>query len=671
MGDTMNDSPADDGYIGQLAPGVRLSATLQSPGEAEHFTFDAQAGEVCRFELQSGAASFALSGFSFTDADGHSVPSGMQMASDCTLSCWVAPSVSGKFVLTVSASHYSTGQSYSVEEEAPLYDDVGNDPAHAAVLALGVTVARALEVPTDQDVYKLHVEAGNTYRIDALPIGSNPYGHDAFSLSAVDGAGGSINLRPLPNDASSGSRLFEAAATGDYYFTVAHSVSNDYQSSAYALSTWSYGADDYPDTAPAKVELPVNGKLQGSIDYPDDSDSFKVHLEAGRSYVFDLQGVLSGGGSIDATTAGLSLYSPQLDTRGAQALSGGEARLLYVAAATGDYYINVHGDGNHLGSYTVVATQTSGDLTPPALASSASVDAPGLTGKLTLSFSESIVAGATSGITLMDSAGHAVAPHGAANYQVTAAGNQLLLDFHSYLAPGASYTLTLPAASVLDLAGNQLAAPVTISISTPAAAAQGGAGDDLLLGQGNGLQIDGGAGIDTVHYASPASNLDIVRGAGQTTVQLHGAAAPDVLTGIERIQLPDEALALDIDGNAGQAYRLYQAAFDRIPDAAGLGFWISALDHGTSLQTVAHGFTASAEFQSLYGASISDAQYVSQLYHNVLHRDGEPSGAAFWLDVLQHGHTRDEVLTAFSESPENQAAVIGSIQHGVIYTPFG
>jgi hypothetical protein len=35
------------------------------------------------------------------------------------------------------------------------------------------------------------------------------------------------------------------------------------------------------------------------------------------------------------------------------------------------------------------------------------------------------------------------------------------------------------------------------------------------------------------------------------------------------------AVALDVDGAAGQAYRLYQAAFDRAPDKNGLGYWIN------------------------------------------------------------------------------------------------
>lgn len=83
---------------------------------------------------------------------------------------------------------------------------------------------------------------------------------------------------------------------------------------------------------------------------------------------------------------------------------------------------------------------------------------------------------------------------------------------------------------------------------------------------------------------------------------------------IERLLFDDRAIAYDIDGNAGKAYRLYQAAFDRLPDQ---------------------------------------------------------DGAIFWNSKLHDGVGRSEVLMAFSESPENQAALIGKIGNGISYHLYG
>lgn len=146
-----------------------------------------------------------------------------------------------------------------------------------------------------------------------------------------------------------------------------------------------------------------------------------------------------------------------------------------------------------------------------------------------------------------------------------------------------------------------------------------------------------------------------------------------VLAGaVPEAQEQPQALRLDIDGVAGQAYRLYAAAFDRTPDPAGLGYWIAAMDRGVSLQAVAAGFTGSQEFTDLYGAHTSDAQFVDLLYQNTLHRAPDAAGRQFWVDAMQAHHApREELLAQFSESPENQAQVIGSIQDGIAFTPWG
>ena len=94
---------------------------------------------------------------------------------------------------------------------------------------------------------------------------------------------------------------------------------------------------------------------------------------------------------------------------------------------------------------------------------------------------------------------------------------------------------------------------------------------------------------------------------------------------------------------------------------------------GTSFDAaVAGGFVDSAEFKAVYGASPTNAEIVTRLYDNVLHRPGETGGYNFWLGILDRGDgTVADVLAAFSESAENQAGVIGVISNGFAYTPVG
>jgi hypothetical protein len=60
------------------------------------------------------------------------------------------------------------------------------------------------------------------------------------------------------------------------------------------------------------------------------------------------------------------------------------------------------------------------------------------------------------------------------------------------------------------------------------------------------------------------------------------------------------------------------------------------------------------------------------LYRNVLHRDGEAAGIAYWTDVLQRGAaTRAEILAAFSDSAEDKAAVRDAISAGIVFAEDG
>ncbi|TQK10604.1 DUF4214 domain-containing protein [Herbaspirillum sp. SJZ107] len=201
--------------------------------------------------------------------------------------------------------------------------------------------------------------------------------------------------------------------------------------------------------------------------------------------------------------------------------------------------------------------------------------------------------------------------------------------------------------------------------TSPLPAIVGNTGNDAMGVPAGAVVLDGGAGLDTAVYSGARASFTVAHeGSGFSVTDAKGDHA--TLQNIERVQFGDGMVALDIDGTAGQAYRLYQAAFDRTPDKVGLGFWIDVLDHGAPLQDAARDFVGSQEFKDLYGANLSDAQFVDALYQNVLHRPAEGAGFDFWMSSLQIV-SRAEVLVNFSESAENQAQVVGSIQNGIDY----
>ncbi len=157
---------------------------------------------------------------------------------------------------------------------------------------------------------------------------------------------------------------------------------------------------------------------------------------------------------------------------------------------------------------------------------------------------------------------------------------------------------------------------------------------------------------------------------GNNVTLLDGQGGTQALGAVTRLRFADSVLALDVDGAAGKGYRIYQAAFNRVPDAQGLGYWIGVLDRGAQVVDVASGFVNSAEFNALYGENSSDETFVTRLYNNVLHRAPEPGGFAFWINSLRVGVSRAQVLADFSESAENKSGVAQAISNGISYTPY-
>ncbi|MEN9868386.1 MAG: hypothetical protein RL748_3976 [Pseudomonadota bacterium] len=238
------------------------------------------------------------------------------------------------------------------------------------------------------------------------------------------------------------------------------------------------------------------------------------------------------------------------------------------------------------------------------------------------------------------------------------ANQGLVLDASSFdkLAASAFAALTPSASSTLLGRGLLLEAQGTLDQNGQARPALPAIGA-LEAQAASVVTVSGNRASYTVRH--DASGYSLVDGNGN--VRNLGA--------VTRIRFADQVLAFDTDGAAGKGYRVYQAAFNRTPDLAGLGFWIGALDRQVSLQQVAAGFIDSAEFIAIYGNNPGNEAFVTRLYNNVLHREPEPGGYAFWVNALGAGVTRAQVLAEFSESAENKSGVAAAISNGISYLP--
>jgi len=142
----------------------------------------------------------------------------------------------------------------------------------------------------------------------------------------------------------------------------------------------------------------------------------------------------------------------------------------------------------------------------------------------------------------------------------------------------------------------------------------------------------------------------------------------DEITGADSLQFSDQMLSLENDIKAtfdqvtgmdevnGVIFRLYNAAFARLPDPDGLSNWINANESGGfSYEQTANEFVNSQESINRYGSNQGDTDYITTVYNNVLDRDPDSAGLSHYEGLLGSGEmSRAEMMFAFSESPENR-----------------
>lgn len=228
--------------------------------------------------------------------------------------------------------------------------------------------------------------------------------------------------------------------------------------------------------------------------------------------------------------------------------------------------------------------------------------------------------------------------------------------------------------------GQGIAGGFTIAKGAVIENAEGGAAADTLIGnssqnllRGNAGNdtLDGGANIDTAVYTGLQAQYTFNRLDNTVTDTVADRDGIDSLLSVERLKFTDTMVGLDVgkDQNAGAIYRLYEAAFDRAPKPIGEGYWLNKLDNGASLVEIANEFTATAEFQRVYGGSAPDYTfYVQEIFQHVLGRAPKQAGLDYWTAKLANGESYGAVLAGISESDEHVAKVETLIANGIQYT---
>lgn len=95
-------------------------------------------------------------------------------------------------------------------------------------------------------------------------------------------------------------------------------------------------------------------------------------------------------------------------------------------------------------------------------------------------------------------------------------------------------------------------------------------------------------------------------------------------------------MAIATTSQITEVARLYTALFNRAPDSAGLSFWANALASGASLSTVTQGFLTAPEGAGNYPSFQTAEAFVTAFYAKVFGRNPDAAGLAFWVAALNN-----------------------------------
>lgn len=190
-------------------------------------------------------------------------------------------------------------------------------------------------------------------------------------------------------------------------------------------------------------------------------------------------------------------------------------------------------------------------------------------------------------------------------------------------------------------------------------------GNDTFEASAGNDTLDGGEGIDTVAYNGPQASYTVTISPGDTTVQdrRDGGDGLDTLRSIETLGFEGDAAIAPLDltkfGGAGglglddflALTELYIAYYDRAPDALGLNFWATVFarglageEGGLSLEGIAADFATQPETLAAFPSDVTNEQFATTVYENVLGRTPDADGLAFWVSALDSGNTARDVF---------------------------
>lgn len=362
--------PADDhagtfGAAEALAVGQTARGVLDLPGDLDAFAVDLVAGQRYGFELATGVGSAVagLVALRLYDTAANLLREG-RITNAVAAALSFEPETSGRYVLraeapvSVTAGALGSG-AYELHSALWAADDLPGRLSAAPTLAIGDERAIGFDQAADLDIVRFYAQAGERFTLNLTTAAGAPA---AAALAVVDG------MQPLPPrlvDSAGGSLQVVATYAGWHYALVspASAASSASLAGSYRLRVDARGADDHGDAPAVGTPIAVGETASGRVDLGGDIDWFRVDLQAGRRYQFELTipaSDLAIGVAPDlvlADMAGNDLYAAALGARG-----NAVSRFVFSPAQDGSYALRPAGVASYTLQVDAVAADDVADL---------------------------------------------------------------------------------------------------------------------------------------------------------------------------------------------------------------------------------------------------------------------------------------------------------------------
>ena len=367
-GDT--DFAGSTATLGRVEVGGSATGDIENVADGDWFRVVLEKDKTYVFDLEgteTGSGTLADPILLLRDASGNTLEADDNGGDGANSRLEYTATADGIYYLSATTPTTATsGGTYtlSVREAAPP-DDCSADTTTTCEVDVGGSATGTFETGNDRDRFAVELEADTRYQIDVegADTGRGTVGNPSAVL--FDASSTNVGSNDDGGVGENGRLIYTPTAAGTYYVQ-AGTISGE---GAYTVSVIVLGANgaseadtDFPETTATTGRVEVGASATGTIGADDDDDWFRVDLEAGKTYQFDLEGADTGRGTQPDPYVVLNNPSATTELRfDSDGGVGKNARLIYTAAATGTHYVDAATGSDERGTYTLSVR----DITPP------------------------------------------------------------------------------------------------------------------------------------------------------------------------------------------------------------------------------------------------------------------------------------------------------------------